>query len=269
MKEVLQNLAMALVDGLMAIIPRAVPNGVALRNCKIISHRGEHDNRTVMENTLLAFDIARAAGVWGVECDIRWTRDLVPVIFHDPSAERVFGKNLSIDSLDFAELRQQLPAIPTLQEVVARYSGNTHLMLELKGYRPAQLQEQRRKLDNILRHITPGEDYHVLALDPDFFTLVDFLAPEFLLPVAQTNTSELSKISLQRGYCGLAGHYLMLGESVRQRHAKAGQRIATGFPHSRNCLCREIGRGVEWIFSNNAVALQGKLAALLASRSAE
>lgn len=261
----LQNLAMALVDGIMAIIPRAVPDGVALRNCKIISHRGEHDNRTVMENTLLAFDIARAAGVWGVECDIRWTRDLVPVILHDASTERVFGKNLRVESLEFSELRQQLPAIPTLQEVVARYSGNTHLMLELKGYCPEQLQEQRDRLGTVLSKVTAGKDYHVLALDPDLFTLVDFLAPEFLLPVAQTNTSELSKVSLQRGYCGLAGHYLMLGESVRQRHTNAGQRIATGFPHSKNCLYREIGRGVEWVFSNNAVALQAKLTASLAS----
>ena len=268
LKEHLQSLAMSLVDLVMAIIPRAVPDNTALRKCKIISHRGEHDNRAVMENTLLAFDIARAAGVWGVECDIRWTRDRIPVICHDPSTERVFGKAILIESVDFADLREQLPAVPTLEEVVARYSGNTHLMLELKSVSVADFQQQRSALQAVLSKITPGEDFHVLSLEPELFAVVDFLEPRFLLPVAQTNTASLSQVSLQSGYCGLAGHYLMLSESIRQKHVADGQMVGTGFPRSRNCLCREVGRGVEWIFSNDAVYLQGQLAALRASPKA-
>ena len=265
MKELLQNFAMSLADRVMAMIPRAVPDDAALRNCKIISHRGEHDNRTVMENTLLAFDIARAAGVWGIECDIRWTKDRVPVICHDASTERVFGKDILIESVDFSDLRIQVPAIPTLEEVVARYSGNTHLMLELKSDASVELQLQRPILQEVLGNIIPGEDFHVLSLEPELFVAVDFLKPEVLLPVAQTNTSRLSKLSLERKYCGLAGHYLMLGESISQQHRAAGQMIGTGFPSSRNCLLREISRGVEWIFSNDAVYLQGKLDAIKAS----
>ena len=264
MKAWLQKLAMELVDSVMALIPRALPSAAALRNCKIVSHRGEHDNRRVMENTLLAFDIARAAGVWGIECDIRWSRDLVPVICHDPSAQRVFGQPVLIESLTFSELRERLPAIPSLEEVVARYSGNTHLMLELKSLSPQHLPEQRKMLARILGNVTAGEDYHVLALDPALFTLVDFVDPRFLLPVAETNVRQLSETSLQRGYRGLAGHYLLLGEALRRRHLAAGQYIGTGFPRSRNCLCRELNRGVQWIFSNDAVHLQGKVNALLA-----
>ncbi|TDG13478.1 glycerophosphodiester phosphodiesterase [Seongchinamella unica] len=264
MKALLQKLAMDLVDMFMALIPRAVPSAAALRNCKIVSHRGEHDNRRVMENTLLAFDIARAAGVWGIECDIRWTRDLVPVICHDASAERVFGQPVLIESLAFSDLRQQLPAIPSLEEVVARYSGNTHLMLELKSLSAEHLLQQRETLARILGRVTAGEDYHILALDPGLFTLVDFIDPGCLLPVAETNVRRLSDISLQRGYGGLAGHYLLLGEGVRRRHLAAGQDIGTGFPRSRNCLCRELNRGVRWIFSNDAVYLQGAVNSLLA-----
>ena len=89
-----------------------------------------------------------------------------------------------------------------------------------------------------------------------------------MLPVAQTNASRLSELSIDRNYCGLAGHYLMLGENIRQKHAAVGQVVGTGFPRSRNCLCREVGRGVEWIFSNDAVYLQGQLAALQASSKA-
>ena len=248
----------------MALIPRPLPSAAALRNCKIVSHRGEHDNRRVMENTLLAFDIARAAGVWGIECDIRWTRDQVPVICHDSTAQRVFGQALSIDALSFAQLRERLPAIPSLEEVVARYSGNTHLMLELKCYSAEHLQQQRDELARILGNISPGEDYHMLALDPGLFTLVDFLDPGCLLPVAETNVGSLSAVSLARGYCGLTGHYLLLGRRLQRRHAEAGQVIGTGFPRSRNCLSRELNRGVEWIFSNHAVLLQTQVTNLLA-----
>ncbi|RLQ22655.1 glycerophosphodiester phosphodiesterase [Seongchinamella sediminis] len=264
MKALLQGLAMDLVDAVMALIPRAVPPAAALRSCKIVSHRGEHDNRRVMENTLLAFDNARAAGVWGIECDVRWTRDQVPVICHDASAARVFGRPLLIASLSFRELREQLPAIPSLEEVVARYSGNTHLMLELKCLSPQHLAQQRQTLAAILGKVSAGEDYHVLALDPGLFTLVDFLDPGVLLPVAETNVRTLSELSLQRAYGGLAGHYLLLGEGLRRRHLAAGQHIGTGFPRSRNCLCREINRGVEWVFSNHAVYLQQQVNAMLA-----
>ena len=51
MREWLQNAAMKATDWIMACIPRAVPSQLALRNCKIISHRGEHDNNSIIENT--------------------------------------------------------------------------------------------------------------------------------------------------------------------------------------------------------------------------
>ena len=33
--------------------------------------------------------------------------------------------------------------------------------------------------------------------------------------------------------------------------------MGTGFIHSRNALFRELNRGIEWIFSNRAVHIQG------------
>ena len=89
------------------------------------------------------------------------------------------------------------------------------------------------------------------------FELVDFLPPAALFPVAETNVRAMSELSLERGYCGIGGHYLLLGERLRRRHAAFGQRLGTGFPASRNCLFREINRGIEWVFSNDAVELQG------------
>lgn len=250
---------MAIVDGVMAVLPRATPDDASLCACKIISHRGEHDNRSVFENTLRAFDIARRAGVWGIECDIRWTRDLHPVICHDEDTRRVFGRNLRLASLTLDELRAAVPAVPTLAELVQDFGANTHLMLEVKELDEQHLDRQRETLQGILGGLRPARDYHILALDPALFRIADFAGAAAMLPVAELNVGQLSALALERGYAGVAGHFLLLGEGLRRRHAAAGQVIGTGFPRSRRCLYREIQRGVEWIFSNDAAYLQGLL----------
>jgi len=247
---------MAFVDKTTALIPRRVPDRQALERCRIISHRGEHDNTNVMENTLQAYDIATAAGVWGIEADIRWTADLVPVICHDTSPARVFGIATAVSDLSFAQLRAQVPLIPTLQEVIDAFGGNTHLMLELKAEPRPQQAGQREILQTLLAPLAPARDYHILALDPALFEQVDFLPKNCLFPVAQTNVALLSRLSIERAYGGLGGHYLLLTDRLRQCHEAAGQRLGTGFPGSKNCLFRELNRGIEWIFSNNAVEMQ-------------
>jgi glycerophosphoryl diester phosphodiesterase len=240
----------------MAGIPRTVPDQAALRKCKIISHRGEHDNIAVIENTLAAFDQARYSGVWGIECDIRWTADLVPVVHHDPSGSRLFGHAAPLHTLSFDELRARMPLVPTLAEVIAEFGGNTHLMLELKEAHRLQPALQREILMQQLAPLQPGRDFHLLALDPGLLAQVDFIADCFCFPVSEINTTRLSREALDRRFGGLTGHFLLLNSRVQRRHAEAGQCIGTGFVSSRNCLFRELNRGVEWIFSNDAVKLQ-------------
>ncbi len=256
MREWLQNVALQIADWVVAGIPQAVPTQVALRNCKIIAHRGEHDNISVIENTLSAFEKARANGVWGIECDIRWTADLVPVISHDPCGKRLFGNPIQLSTLSFAEVRAQLPQILSLAELVAKFGGNTHLMLELKAEHILQPTRQKRILQEQLSTLVAGRDYHFLALDPELFGQVDFVSRNFCLPVSELNASRLSKASLELKLGGLTGHFLLLTNKLKQRHARAGQRIGTGFISSKNCLFRELNRGIEWIFSNDAVKIQ-------------
>ena len=257
MNELLQRVAMAVVDGVMAAIPRPVPERAKLERCKIISHRGEHDNITILENTLPAYAQARAAGVWGIEADVRFTADLVPVICHDATTERVFGLSLQVAEISFEQLRRELPLIPTLSELVGEFGGNMHLMLEIKDEPRPDAPLQKQRLEGVLADLVPVRDFHILALDPTLFAFVDFLPAESLLPVAEINTASMSRVALSSRYTGLAGHYLLLSERYRLRHAARGQRVGTGFPASRNCLFRELNRGIDWIFSNDAVKLQG------------
>ena len=256
MRDYLQHGAMKIVDWVVTGIPQPVPDQVALRHCKIISHRGEHDNISIIENTLPAFDNARANGVWGIECDIRWTADLVPVISHDPCGKRLFGNPARVSELSFADLRMQMPLIPSLAELVAEFGGNTHLMLEIKAEHYPQLQRQKKILQEQLSTLSPGRDYHFLALDPELFAKVDFVPRNFCFPVAQLNTSRLSRAAITTRCGGLNGHFLLLTDRLKQQHELLGQRVGTGFISSKNCLFRELNRGIEWIFSNDAVRIQ-------------
>jgi len=88
-------------------------------DCKIVSHRGEHDNKTVFENTIAAFDRVKKAGVWGIEFDIRWTKDLRPVVFHDRTLQRVFNSNIELNKVTLAELKEQCNLIPSLRSADA------------------------------------------------------------------------------------------------------------------------------------------------------
>ena len=54
----IENILQLLTDGCYAIIPQPEPALSDLQNCKIVSHRGEHDNKSIRENTLAAFEKA-------------------------------------------------------------------------------------------------------------------------------------------------------------------------------------------------------------------
>lgn len=247
---------MGLVNVWLALLPRRRPSRQAWLECKIISHRGEHDNRKVFENTPAAFNAAAEAGCWGLEFDVRWTRDLQPVVVHDTDARRVFGSDLVIAEVSLQELRQSIPAIPTLQEVVERFGGRQHLMVELKHDALGATTERAQRLRDIFAALAPVTDYHFLALQPDLFELVEFAGKPACLPVAEFNVGEMSRIALQGAFGGVCVQCLLLSGKLIDRHHRRGQQLGSGFAASRYGLYRELNRGVDWIFTNHALRLE-------------
>jgi glycerophosphoryl diester phosphodiesterase len=254
--KVTDKLLSRLVDFYYKHRPRKSPAIEKLRNCKIISHRGEHDNIVVFENTLPAFDKAVRAGVWGIEFDVRWTKDLCPIVFHDQDCQRIFGRKDKISEMTFREVSLRYPSIPTLEDVVNRYGRRTHLMIEIKKDHYPNFDLQVRELEMILISFRPGDDYHFLSLDPEMFDCVSFVEKQFCLPIAEKNTEDISVATLHQCYGGITGHYVLLSDEHLSRHREAGQKIGTGQVNSFGALFREVDRGVDWIFSNNATELQ-------------
>uniref|UniRef100_A0A8C5REG4 Glycerophosphodiester phosphodiesterase 1 n=1 Tax=Laticauda laticaudata TaxID=8630 RepID=A0A8C5REG4_LATLA len=94
-----------------------------------IAHRGGgHD---APENTLAAIRQAAENGATGVELDLEFTADGVPILMHDETVDRTTDGSGSLRELTFADIRQFNPAakhrlwrdyrgekIPTLKEAV-------------------------------------------------------------------------------------------------------------------------------------------------------
>lgn len=67
----------------------------------VLAHRG---GTNPTENTIQAITKALEAGTDVIETDIQATKDGVAVLFHDDTIERLTGKDMRVDELDWAEL---------------------------------------------------------------------------------------------------------------------------------------------------------------------
>ncbi|MCS6801357.1 MAG: glycerophosphodiester phosphodiesterase [Chloroflexota bacterium] len=102
---------------------------------RLIAHRGA--SAEVTENTLAAFDLAARHGADAVECDVRLTRDGVPVVFHDADLVRLAGRPERVDSLTAAEVAavrlEGGHRIPTLAETLVWSRTGLPLIIEVKS----------------------------------------------------------------------------------------------------------------------------------------
>ena len=256
MQERVERIFHRLVDRVYRRWPRPAPPPHLLRSCRIISHRGEHDNHSRFENTLAAFDAAVDAGVWGIELDLRWTLDRVPVVFHDPDTRRLFDEDARIDSMPLATIQERFTLIPTLSEVIDRYGGRLHLMMEIKNEPYPAPAVQSRRMQKQLEALSPGKDFHLMGLHPALFGYFAFLPARAFLPIARIRIDRLSRMATANQWGGIAGHYLLATKGLIARHHRLGQGVGTGFADSRRCLFREVARGVDWVFSNRAAEMQ-------------
>lgn len=101
------------------------------------AHRGLHTrDRSVPENSLEAFRLAARAG-YGIELDVRLSRDGQVVVFHDDTLTRMCGVDKRVDELSYAELSQLRLAgteqrIPLFTEALDVIRGRGPLIVELK-----------------------------------------------------------------------------------------------------------------------------------------
>lgn len=76
---------------------------------KIYAHRGA--SADFPEHTRGAYEAAIHQGADGFECDVRLTKDSVPILWHDPTMERTAGNTGDIAALTFAEIQDRYPQV--------------------------------------------------------------------------------------------------------------------------------------------------------------
>ena len=119
----------------------------------------------------------------------------------------------------------------------------------------ASIERKRDRLTQIFAGLEPARDFHILALEMELFLAAGAFGDRACLPVAELNVGAFSNQVIARNYGGLCGQYLLLNGRLVDRHHASGQQLGTGFVSSRFCFYRELNRGVDWIFTNQALKL--------------
>jgi glycerophosphoryl diester phosphodiesterase len=106
----------------------------------VLAHRGLHDD--ARENTLAAFAAAAAAGVDGIETDVRLSKDGVAVLVHDPKIRR-----RKVSAMTHAEIsRASGHHVPTLGEALARFDLLWDVEIKSRDAVTATIRTLRRHL---------------------------------------------------------------------------------------------------------------------------
>lgn len=239
------------------------PPLTAIKDIKIVGHRGDIYCLPSAENTMPSFQACHQAGVWAVEFDLRWTKDDQPIILHDDCGTRIWDlPELRPLNMTLGEVRKMAPQVPTLQEVIQTLAPQTHLMIEVKEH----LNRAREKtLAQMLAHLRPGENFHLLTLEPRLLENLTLFEKKNFVYVAELNYRFASDWVKAHNWGGIAGHYLLLSDQLIKQHHDLGQKVGVGYIASPNSLCREYSRQADWFFSNHAVKLQNWLKQLSAS----
>lgn len=100
------------------------------------AHRGLWDE-SKPENSMAAFSAAVERG-YGIETDVRLTKDGVPVLFHDDTLKRVCGDPRRVIDCTYEELSELRLSgtdekIPTLAQLIEIAGKKIPLLIELKG----------------------------------------------------------------------------------------------------------------------------------------
>lgn len=231
--------------------PQPIPSREQMARVKLVAHRGAYDHKKgILENTDAAFKRAEALGCDGLELDIHATKDGVWLVNHDSDLKRLWNMDQQILESTFDEIRKSQPNILLLSEVVERYGSKMHLFIELKA--PVMSES----LYETLKGLEPRKNYHLISLNEKYFeNLVGFERSAMLLVASHSNTTRFCQLSLEKGYGGVLGHYLLLRKHYINALHQMSQMAGVGFVDSKQSLYREVNRGIEWIFTNNAEAL--------------
>jgi glycerophosphoryl diester phosphodiesterase len=137
------------------------PNASASHAGEVIAHRGGFE--ATPESTIAAIAHSIGPGPDGVEFDIRFTRDHVPVLMHDTTVDRTTNCRGTVDRFTFRELErcdagswfshrfrgERVPSLNTAMSYIRTHSSTLNVFVHVKDQ---NMSEARSVVDTIARN---------------------------------------------------------------------------------------------------------------------
>ena len=143
------------------------------------AHRGLHD-KDKAENSMSAFAAAKEMG-FGIELDVRLSKDGELVVFHDDNLSRVVGKegkviDFTAEELAGMSLCATADGVPTFRQVLDLIDGAVPLIIEIK------MHGDEKGVSEKLVEVLEGYkgDYVVESFNPIALKIVRKLRPDIL-----------------------------------------------------------------------------------------
>lgn len=196
-----------------------------------LAHRGVHGGALGhAENSLPALLAAAPTGCDGVEFDLRFSRDGVPVIVHDETLARTHGDERAVRELDASELRRL--GVPSLADALAVLPGTLFLDLELKV-------TPLRSFFTVLREWSAGAGTQLVisSFDDDALREVGLRAPEWSRWLnVESPSAEVRARALALGVEGVSVEKSLLGSQRVADLQAAGLELAVWTLRTREDL---------------------------------
>jgi glycerophosphoryl diester phosphodiesterase len=182
---------------------------------RVWAHRG--DSAHAPENTMLAFDKARAAGADGIELDVRFDGEHNVVVYHDSLLERLTGQPGRMEQLSAAErarLRVGGEPVPLLAEALATF--DVEFDVEIKSVKVGRMASLVAATARVIRDSGRADQVLVSSFDP------------------------IALYQLHRHLPEVAIAYLCHDEQpLPLRRGWVGRWIGSSLVHPQNTLCTE------------------------------
>jgi glycerophosphoryl diester phosphodiesterase len=221
---------------------------------RVWAHRG--DSAHAPENTMLAFDKARAAGADGIELDVRLDGDHNVVVFHDSLLERLTGLPGRMEQLSAAErarLRVGGEPVPLLAEVLAEL--DLEIDVEIKALKVGRMGALVAATARVIQQSGRAGQILVSSFDPVSLIQLHRHLPDVALAYLFHDEQPLP---LRRGWVGSwmgasllhPQHTLCTPARVKAWHT-AGLPINAWTVDDKAELERLAGLGIDGVFSND------------------
>ena len=203
----------------------------------LLGHRGARASRQIPENTLESFQLCLRHGCDGFEFDVRCSADGVAVICHDPVI-----RGLQIERTPAERL-----ALPTLEDVLERFSERAFLDIELK------VTGLEMQLIAALRAHPPGKGFVVSSFLPEVLTAVSGLDKSIPLGFLFDQPNQVEPVGIAAAW--MIPHFTLLTRELVEDVHGSGGKIMTWTVNRADEMRQFAAWGVDAIISDDTELL--------------